>query len=536
MSAEFITLDTSSKVIHIRDRAYEDSIDNYRTLSAAGVLKQGPIYRYYDFPSIHRSGPMMHQKVTCDFMTKYDRGFVFNSIGTGKTLIMDWYYDFMRQEKKVNKCLIIAPLSTLRSVHEVELKWSLPRLSYEIIYGSRDARLKKLSKDVDIYIINFDGFLAKWGYDNEQKCWVVRNSTILKALEEREDIDCILIDEVAVLRNKSTNAWRSINYLFGPHTDKVVWGFTGSPVPNDPIDAYGQALLINPEAIPKRVDMRSHKQVPISYTQFKHTVMSKDPYSEFKWNRKKGWQSKCEQVLQPSIRFTRDDVEPDLPVTTTVTRDIPLTKPQKDAYIRMAKEFSIELNASTITAVHEGARLLKLAQICSGAIYGNDDEVHTIDCEPRIKELVAIKKQIDSHLLVAIPFVGIAEHLRNVLSKWYNVEYIAGKHTSEKKRAEYIARFTKRDLDILLATPGSIPHGVNLQHKCHTTVWWGPINRYDIYEQFNGRNDRKGQTKKVLIFHFQGAQIESMMYNRLKHKGKMQGILLKLLKEKNYGL
>lgn len=500
-------------MLAIGNTLYKDNLHNYRLLRANGVDMPGPITRTYSFPSLYPS-PMPHQVATCDFLSQYDRAHCHNAIGTGKTLIIYWLVDFLKREGYINRTLVIAPLSTLESTHAKELKWSLHHLSYNVLYGPKSKRVELLAQEKDIYIINFDGVKVLKDY-----------------IAVRADIDCIIIDEIAVLRNANTQIWKLMNVLFGAHANKKLYGFSGSPMPNAPTDCYGQARLINPQALPQQINWRSHKQEPISFTKFKMDTMLK--VSEWKWVPVTGWQKKCRKVLQPSIRFTREDVEPDLPAVVLETRVIPLSEAQEKAYKQMMQHCVAEVKAGTlVSAAHEGAKILKLVQISSGAIYDEAKNTHYIDCKKKLEELIDIIEQTNNHVLLAVPFVNIALFIRKELrTKRHSAECILGQRTNLNQRGKIIDFFMWGDLKVLIATPGSIPHGVNLQAKCHTTVWWGPINRYDIYEQFNGRTDRKGQSQKVLVIHFESTEVDRDIYAKLRTKCGAQGILLNLLKK-----
>lgn len=519
--------------IEINGVRYKDNVHNFRLLHAKGLMDEGPITRHYDFKSRH-SAPMPHQVETCEFMCLHTRGHIHNAIGTGKTLIAYWYFDYLKKEGLANRALTIAPLSTIYSVHADTLRWSFPHLSFSVLHGSKEKRIEKLMENKDVYIINFNGFLARWSYDRRKGAWVVTNGDVLRAFIARNDIDCVFIDEVAELRNAKTNTARNIKYLYGVQADKPslkVWGFSGSPLPKAPTDVYGQALLINPDALPQKLNFKKKCNIPISFTQFKERTMIKDQYSEFVWHKKQGWEEKCQAALQPSIRFTRKMVEPDLPPTTLETREIKMSPEQSKAYKEMMATCRMELRSGEkIDAVSAGVKLLKLLQISAGVVYGANKEAHQLSCRAKLDELIKIKYQIGNHLLVAVPFVSIADYLMRELRKLYTVGCIVGQKTGVGQRTKLISQFTNADLDILIATPGSIPHGINLQNQCNTTLWWGPIPRYDHYEQFNGRNDRKGQTKPVLIIHFQSSPADKAVYAKLKTKQSAQTVLLELLK------
>ena len=62
---------------------------------------------------------------------------------------------------------------------------------------------------------------------------------------EREDIDLIVVDELASFRNSGTARWKALNTLLngdkktGNKPKPWVWGLTGTPIPNEPTDAWG---------------------------------------------------------------------------------------------------------------------------------------------------------------------------------------------------------------------------------------------------------------------------------------------------------
>ena len=54
---------------------------------------------------------------------------------------------------------------------------------------------------------------------------------------------------------------------------------------------------------------------------------------------------------------------------------------------------------------------------------------------------------------------------------------------------------------MLLAHPASCGHGINLQHGGSIIVWFGLNWSLELYQQFNGRLHRQGQTKPVRVVH-----------------------------------
>lgn len=504
----------NQKALEIEGRRFKDNVPNYRVLSSKELLLEGPITRHYNWPSKYEK-PMAHQVVTADFMTRHRRGFIFNSIGTGKTLIIDWLIDFLQKEKEIKRALIVAPLSTLQAVHADELKESLPHLSFGVLYGSREKRLTELRKDRNVYIINFDGL-----------------KVLEDALAKRKDIDCVFIDEIAILRNKNTALWKTVNNLFGVHTNKMVWGLTGSPMPKAPTDCYSQAYLIRPDNLPQQKNWRTGQQEPKPFYKFRLSVMYQK--NEWLWLPKEGWEAACYKVLQPSIRFARNECV-DLPPCVVESRDVVMSSEQDTAYKQMVKQMKVDLGGRTITAVNEGIKLMKLLQIASGAMYDADRNIHLINCKNKLKVLKEIiDASCPSHVLIFVPFRSMLKYLQQELDKTYGKGLTAYVNATvlSNKRAEIYRRFTKGDLRFIVAIPSCTSHGLNLHIKCHTIVWWSPIDRYDIYEQACGRIDRTGQTEEMLIVQLQSAPVEKAMYAKLRSRENAQRILLSILNRK----
>ncbi len=501
-----------------------DNLANYRFLRDGDIEIRGPMTRYYHWYSRHKA-PMVHQILTADYVCRYRRGFILNGIGTGKTMVIYWLSDYLKREKEINKVLIIAPLSTLEDVHGDALRDHFPQLSFNVLHGTKPQRLKLLAEDKDVYIINFDGV-----------------KVIEAAIEARTDIDAVFIDEVAILRNSRTKRWKLFEKLFGIKTGKMCWGVTGSPMPKDPTDTYGQIRLVTPDSLPTKTLWRGTVIRPISFYDFRDKVMVPG-WGKYEWKKRQGWETFVQSVMQPSIRFERDDCL-DLPECVPEMRYSPLSKEQSIAYDKMKKELKADLDSGEqITAINESDKIRKLNQISSGGVYAPDGSTTYLDYKPKFEELCKIIDACSpSHVIVFSPFKNMPVKISADLNKHYCTahdlingnllsKYITG-DTKPKDRREYYKQFKFGDLKFIVATPHCMSHGLNLHYKCWIIVWWSSIEDYEIYEQGNGRISREGQKKKQIIFHIESTRAERDSYKKLKNKENAQGILLNLLKEK----
>jgi SNF2 family DNA or RNA helicase len=114
---------------------------------------------------------MEHQKETANFLTLNKRAFCFNEQGTGKTASAIWAADYLMEQNKVYKVLIICPLSIMQSAWQADLfKFAMHR-KVGVAYGDRDKRKAVIESDAQFVIINYDGVdivadtIAKQNFD-----------------------------------------------------------------------------------------------------------------------------------------------------------------------------------------------------------------------------------------------------------------------------------------------------------------------------------------------------------------------------------
>ena len=472
-------------------------LDETRILRGLGHDAPSPIRYHYSWPG--RFAPFSAQKDAAAFLTTHSRAFNLSELGTGKSLASLWAYDFLKQKGKIDKTLIIAPLSTLERTWADEVFNHFPHLTCAVLHGTREKRLKLLQQDVDIYIINHDGV-----------------SIIEKALRIRPDIDLVMVDEIAqCARNASTDRWKTLNTVINKHKVKrSCWGMTGTPTPNAPTDAWAQCKLLVPD------------KVPPYFNRFKMQVMRQ--VSQFTWIPKPEATDVVKEIMQPSVRFTRDECI-DLPPVMYETRLVDLTKEQAKAYKEMMVRLQTQAEDGAITAVNEAVKMGKLIQIACGVVYADDGSEFTIPSNPRIQETKDIIHSAEGKVIVFVPYVSsvnmVAEELRN----HFTVEVIHGR-VKKSERDRIFSEFQKgKDLKVIVAQPGAMSHGLTLT-AASTIIWYSCVTSNEIFEQANGRISRPGQKMNNFIIMLEGTKVEKRVYTRLKNKQKMQGALLAEIK------
>lgn len=438
-----------------------------------------PMQRDYEW--VGRYKPFEHQKKTASFLTLHPRGFCFNEQGTGKTASVIWAADYLMQQGKVNRVLVICPLSIMKSAWQEDLfKFAMHR-SCSVAHGTSTQRRKIINAGAEFVIINFDGVA------------VVKDEIM------NGGFDMVVVDEANAYKNAQTNRWKILRDIVADVP--WLWMLTGTPAAQSPVDAFGLAKLVNPAKAPKY------------FGQFRDSVMYK--VSQFTWRPKPDADKTVHNVLQPAIRFEKDQCL-DLPPVTHVEREAPLTK-QQAAYYKLLKDRMVmEADGEQVTSVNAATNLNKLLQISGGAVYTDDGEVIEFDVSNRLKIVKEAIDESSNKVLVFVPFTHTIELLNDFLKKnKISCDIISGK-VSVNKRNQIIKDFQEKDdPHVLIIQPQAASHGLTLT-AANTVIWYAPVTSVETYLQANARIDRPGQHNPMTIVHIRGSEVETRLYNMLR--------------------
>jgi SNF2 family DNA or RNA helicase len=469
-------------------------------LRKLGYDVPAPILSQYSWPHPLDQEPFEAQRKTAALFTVSNRAYALNGMGTGKTRAALWAWDYLRGNGLCGKLLVVAPLSTLSFTWAREVFATLPHRKCVVLHGTRARRLEKLADpDAEIFLINHDG--VKVLYD---------------ALMAMDDLDCVVLDELAVYRNPSAERTKAIRKI--SHTKmKWVWGMTGAPIPNSPTDAWAQASIVTPHTVPK------------TFGRFRDELMLK--VAQFKWVPKSDAVDRAFAALQPAVRFTLDDVT-ELPEAVGLNPprmiDVELGPNQAKIYKALADSCYAAVQSQEITAANAGACMMKLLQVAAGWVYTRDGKTVSLDNSKRIEALLDAINGTDRKVLVFASFkhalAGISEAL-----KGEGIEHaVVSGDTSEGNRAQTFNLFQNTDkYRVLLAHPQCLAHGITLT-AADTVIWFGPVTSLEIYDQANHRIRRVGQKHKQLFLHLQSTPVEKHIYTLLSNKQRVQDSLLEL--------
>lgn len=326
--------------------------------------------------------------------------------------------------------------------------------------------------------------------------------------------DVVIVDEIGCFRNRKAEKWSNLFRIVNPAP--YAWGMTGSPTPTAPTDAWGIAKMLTPARAPKWKK------------EFQRLTMRQ--ITQFRWLPKEDANDHVYSMLQPAVRYKRDDCV-ELPPVSHQTVKIKQSKQIDDTYKKMMKKLKIAFKEGAITAANEGVLFMKLLQIASGWVYTQDRGVVSLDNRTRVQEVVDLYEQSAGKVIVFAEFTHAAEELQQrLLKKKVKCVLVTGA-TSKKQRDEIFGSFQNtKEKSMIVAHPKCMAHGLTLT-AANTIIWFTPTVSLETYEQACARITRPGQIRKSLIIHLTGSPIESKIYARLRQKAQIQGALLDMFND-----
>jgi SNF2 family DNA or RNA helicase len=477
---------------------FQHAADEARLLVNRGIAGPAPILYQYNWAG---GKPFESQKITAGVLTTNARVFVLSEPGCGKTRAVLYAFDFLRRTGAAKTMLVTSPLSTLEAVWENEVRAHFPHLTVRVVYGDADTRARLLASDADIYVINHDA-MRNFG----------------KLLLTRQ-FDVVTIDELTAFKN--ANAQRTKAMMAFTERANFVWGLTGTPTAQGPMDAHGQIRCVRPENAPvsaKRWQMMTMLQV-----------------SKFRWVPRANANEIVFNAMLPAVRFTREQVF-ELPPCFTVPRDTAMSAKQSKVFKMVLEKLRADLDDGTrITAVNAGVMLNKALQVASGFIYDANRNTHPLDPQPRLDSLVEVLADRRGKFLVFCPFTAGVNIIHDELTKrGFKVGKVTGATPAAVRNGLY-ARFqnpfaSDEDEDGIVAHPRTMSHGLTLT-EADMVVWAAPVNSVETYQQANARITRPGQTRKQMIVQLSGCALERRAYARLEAGISLQQNVLELFNE-----
>lgn len=429
---------------------------------------------------------------------------LFLEMGLGKTVsTLTAISRLIYEELDIANVLVIAPKRVAENVWSAELdKWShISGLTISKIIGSVKQRKEALRKKADVYTIGRDN--VAW------LCGQYGGSML--------PFDMLVIDELSSFKNHKSVRFKALRNV-QPSFKRVV-GLTGTPAPNGLIDLWAQVYLLDRgERLGKFIG---------KYRDEYFKEGKRNGAIIYDYNIRPDGEARIFEKIKDICMSMKAKDYLTLPGRIENVIEVKFDEELQKRYDDFERDQVLELYAALtedqeISAVNAAALSNKLLQFANGAVYDsnkNYHEVHDLKIEA-IKDI--IEDANGKPVLIAYSYRHDLERLMKALAKHKPV-----KLTTEQDIKDWNAG----KIQIMIMHPASGGHGLNLQAGGNILVWFGQTWSLELYQQFNARLDRQGQTEVVIIHKLVATKtMDVKVVNALKGKDKTQDGLMEAVK------
>lgn len=453
---------------------------------------------------LHKEQLHDYQRRSADMIVNNFNCGLFLDCGMGKTVSTLTAIQELREMGFIDKVLIIAPKKVAQVTWKDEINnWEhLKGLRISVIDGTAAQRRAAMVADADIYTVSRDNVV-----------WLVVEHGGVKL-----PYDMVVIDELSSFKNYASKRFKALRRVrkFIPR----VVGLTGTPAPNGLIDLWAQMFLIDE-------GKRLGKTVT-GYRDRFFTAGRRNGDIVYQWDLKSPAEE-TEQKISDLIKDICISMSAEdylkMPDKLMYYDRVKLSDKDFKAYKTFEREQVLEFieSGETITAASAAALSNKLQQFANGAMYDADRKVLQLHDEKieKLKELVEAAN--GQPVLVAYSFKHDLDKIMEALKEYKPVKL---------EKPEQIADWNAGKINVLVTHPASAGHGLNLQKGGHIMIWYGLTWALELYQQFNARLYRQGQTKPVSIHHIIATDtVDEKIVKSLDGKDTTQRSLMDAIKE-----
>lgn len=418
---------------------------------------------------------------------------LFLDMGLGKTVsTLTAVEDLMHDSFDVGKVLIIAPLRVCNTVWMQEAKkWEHTQsLTFSNLAGGKAKMLVGLQRKADIYIINRENVKA-----------------LVMHLGKKWDFDMVVIDESSSFKSPSSQRFKALKKML-PLIKRMVL-LTGTPASNGYGDLYSQFFLLD-----------GGYRLGRTQTMFRTRYFDKD-FMGWTYTLRDGAVKMIQDQIQDLVLSMSADDYLELPDFVPSVLGNELEGELLRKYLKFKNDMILAISKDEkITALSAATLTNKLLQFCSGNMYDENGTIHHFHGlkTDTLKEI--IDENPNDNILVAYNYKHELEALQQAFPEAVTLD----------KKGVAVEEWNRGRIKILLAHPASAGHGLNLQDGGSLIVWYGFTWSLELYQQFNARLHRQGQTKKVRAMHIAVGDIEHDLMTALAKKDIVQSELLEVLK------
>jgi SNF2 family DNA or RNA helicase len=425
------------------------------------------------------------QKWAADLLYRQPAVILAWDMGAGKTAAVLTAIRRLLDADRVRKVLIVAPLLVAETTWPDEIdEWEhTALLRFSIVTGTEKKRIAALKAEADIYCVNKENVPWLWKHLRDGADW---------------DFDMLVIDEASMLKSgvkrsvgsKEQQAERRKKREAAPlsrfgvlaqarkKVDHVV-EMTGTPAPNGLHNLWGLAYIAD-----------LGERLGSSRSAFEDRWFTREAFT-MKLIPTAAAHREIPERLQ-DIMFSLDPADyaslPEM-VENRVVVDLP------EKVMAEYRRFKRTLVSETydVEAMNRGVLTNKLLQFANGSMYQEDgDDIAVHDLKLDALERI-IEEAMGEPVLVAYGYKFDLSRIRK--------RYPKAIVLNEQDARSTVRRWNEGAIPLLLAHRASAGHGLNMQYGSGIMVQYGLTHDLELYQQFNKRLHRPGQTRTVFNHH-----------------------------------
>jgi len=422
-----------------------------------------------------------YQQQMVDHLLANDRAYASVGLGLGKTASTLAALNTLFQDGAIKAALIVAPKRVARMTWPNEIaKWDQFRwMKVEHLLNDPP------SGKAQIYLINYDR---------------------LDRLESLKFCDVVVFDEITKAKNPQSKRINAIRPLF---KGQRRWGLTGTPRPNSLMELFAQIRLLD-----------DGQRLGRAFGLFRDANFFPTDYMRYNWAPKPGAEQRVYTKISDLTVTLRSSDYLNVPDAILNDVEISLSPVAQDAYDELEKQFLVLTKDGEVVARNAAVLAGKLHQIAGGTVYNDDKTISQLH-DGKIVVLEEIVRDVKEPLLVACNYVHERERV---------VASIKGAVDASKFKGDIEKAWNSGGIPMLVADPRSLGHGLNLQQGGRTVVWFSPTWSRELYDQFNARVARKGQSQQPLIYRILAkGTIDEAIVETLRERGDAQNAMLRVM-------
>ena len=412
-------------------------------------------------------------------------------MGCGKTLTSIGIAGALYQFGKVNRILVVAPLSILGVWEQEFAEFADYPYTLTVLKGASSDKARMLqsieSRGLQIVVVNYES------------AWRIEKDLL------RFDADLIIADEAHKIKEARTAQSKAMHHFGDKARYKLL--LTGTVITNRELDVFSQYRYLN-----RRV-------FGDSFYAFRNRYFDMVGYgNHIPRFRNYMLDDFLQRMHSVAFRVTKNECL-DLPDITEEVRSVELEAKAKKIYTELEKESYTELEGADVSAVNVLTKLLRLSQVTGGHLTDDEGDTSAVSTAKldALSDILDTAMAEEKKFVVMARFVPELNDIQALLEK-KGIGY-AVVRGGVKNRDEEIRRFQEdSDCRVFVGQIAAAGLGITLT-AASTMVFYSLDYSMSNFEQAKARIHRVSQTENCLyIYLVAKGTVDTKVLRALRHK------------------